>query len=89
MAIPNSSSHFRSQLPSFSQSLSRYWLRRMLLQHLLEVPPRVGGGMLLHLFWGARHHDLTALVAAFWTEIDDPVGEADHVVVVLDHQESP
>jgi hypothetical protein len=32
----------------------------------------VGGGMLRHLFWGARHHDLTALVAAFWTQSDYP-----------------
>ena len=57
----------------------------MLRQHLLEVPPRMAGGMLCHLFWGAAHHDLTALVTAFWTQIDDPVGAADHVKVVLDH----
>ncbi len=59
----------------------------MLLQHLLEVPTRVTGGMVRHLLWGAAHHDLTTLVAAFWTQIDDPVGAADHVKVVLDHQD--
>ena len=59
----------------------------MLLQHLLEIPARVTGGMLGNLFWGARHHDLSSLVSPFWTEIHDPVGTADHVEVVLDHQE--
>jgi hypothetical protein len=38
----------------------------MLRQHLLEIPTRVAGGMVRHLFWGAAHHDLTALVTAFW-----------------------
>jgi len=61
----------------------------MLRQHLLEVPPGVAGGMLCHLFWGSTHHDLTALVTAFWTQINDPVGAADHIKVVLDHQGSP
>ena len=57
----------------------------MLRQHLLEIPACVAGGMLCNLFWGAAHHDLTTLVAAFWTQIDDPVGAADHVKDVLDH----
>jgi len=39
--------------------------------------------MLRHLFWGARHHDLSALVAAFGSQIDDPVGAANHIEVVL------
>jgi len=30
----------------------------MLRQHLLEIPTRVAGGMVRHLFWGAAHHDL-------------------------------
>ncbi len=59
-------------------------LRRMLLQHLLEISARVTGGMLCHLFWGARDHDLSSLVSTFWTEIHDPVGTADHIEVVLD-----
>ena len=45
----------------------------MLIQHLLEIPPRVAGGMVRHLFWGAADLDLTALVTAFWNQIDDPV----------------
>ena len=60
----------------------------MLLQHLLEVSACMATGMLCHLFWGAADHDLSALVAPFWTEINDPVGAADHVEVVLDHQQS-
>ena len=41
-----------------------------------------------HLFWRARDDDLTTLVAAFGTQIDDPVGAADHVEVVLRRQGS-
>ena len=59
----------------------------MLLQHLLEIPARVTGGMLSNLFWGARHHDLPSLVSPFWTEIHDPVGTTDHIKVVLRRQE--
>ena len=55
----------------------------MLLQHLLEIPARVTGGMLGNLFWGARDHDLSSLVSPFWTEIHDPVGTANHIEVVL------
>ena len=55
----------------------------MLLQHLLEIAPRMGGGMLRHLLRGARHDDLSSLVAPFGTEIHDPVGTADHIEVVL------
>ena len=55
----------------------------MLLQNLLEVAPCMRGGMLCHLLWGATRHDLTALIAAFWSQIDDPVGAANHVEVVL------
>ena len=57
----------------------------MLRQHLLEIATRVAGGMVRHLFWGAADHDLAALVAPFWTQVDDPVGAADHIEVVLDH----
>jgi hypothetical protein len=55
----------------------------MLLQYLLEVPPRMRGGMLRHFLRGSCHHDLPALVAAFGAQIDDPVGAADHIEVVL------
>ena len=59
----------------------------MLLQHLLEVPTRMAGGMLGHRFRGAHRHDLASLVSPLRTEIDDPVGAADHIEVVLDHQD--
>ena len=59
----------------------------MLLQHLLEIPTRMTGGMLSHLFWGSRHHDFSALIAPIRPEINNPVGTTDHIEVVLDHQE--
>jgi hypothetical protein len=55
----------------------------MLRQHLLEIAPRMGGGILRHLLRGAADHDLSALVTGFWTEINDPVGTANDVEVVL------
>jgi hypothetical protein len=61
----------------------------MLLQHLLEIPPRMGGGMLRHFLRGSCHHNLPTLIATFWTEINDPVGAANHVEVVLNDQEIP
>ena len=74
-----------SRAPRPKTKFLRHFLRRrMLRQHLLEVPPRVRRGMLRHLFRGAAHHDLTALVAAFRSKVDDPVRAADHVKVVLD-----
>ena len=45
----------------------------MLRQHLLEVPARVAGGMGCHLLRSSRHDNLTALIATFWTEVDDQV----------------
>src|SRR6185369_16452864 len=36
---------------------------------------------------GAGEYDAAAAVAAFRTEVDDPVGGADDVEVVLDHDE--
>ena len=62
-------------------------LRRMLLQHLFEVPARMAGGMLCHRFRGAHHHDLSSLISPIRTEINDPVGTADHIEVVLDHED--
>jgi hypothetical protein len=40
-----------------------------------------------HLLWGSRHHDLATLIATIRTEIHDPIGTADHIEVVLDHQD--
>ena len=62
-------------------------LRRMLRQHLLEVSARMAGGMLCHRLRGAHHHDLTALIAAFWSQVNHPVAATDHIEVVLDHQD--
>ena len=55
----------------------------MLLQHLLEIPTRMTGGMLSHLFWGSRHHDFSALIAPIGSEINNPVSTANHIEVVL------
>ena len=55
----------------------------MLLQHLLEVSARMAAGVLCHRFRGAYHHDLAALIAAIGSEINDPVGTANHIKVVL------
>jgi len=59
----------------------------MLLQHLLEIASGMGCGMFRHLFWRTRHHDLTTLNASFGSKVDDPVGAADHIQVVLNHQD--
>jgi len=55
----------------------------MLLQHLLEISSGVGLWMSRHLLRGARHHDFAPLITAYRTEIDDQVGVADHIEVVL------
>jgi len=74
---------------STAPTSDRHHLWRMLLQHLLEVPARMAGGMLCHRFRGANHHDLTSLITPIRTKINDPVSTADHIEVVLDYQESP
>ena len=58
-------------------------LWRMLLKHLLEVSARMAGGMLCHRLRGAHHHDLSSLTTPIRTEINDPVGTADNIEVVL------
>ena len=45
----------------------------------------MAGGMLCHRLRGAHHHDLSSLITPIRTEINDPVGTADHIEVVLDH----
>ena len=61
----------------------------MLLQHFLEIPARMAGGMLCHRFRGSHHHDLAALIAPIRSEINDPVGTADYIRVVLDPPHTP
>ena len=59
----------------------------MLLEHLLEVAPGVGARMLRDLFWGSRHHNLASLVTTLGAEVNDPVGAAYHLEVVLNHKD--
>jgi len=87
-AANESTIHSHSHYPSPTQFLRRFHHWRMLLQHLLEIPARVGRGMGSHLLWRSRDHDLAAPVAAFWTEIDDPVRAADHIEVVLNYHKT-
>ena len=46
----------------------------------------VAGGFACHLFGGAFRHNITTLLAAFRAQVQDPIGGADHIQVVLDHQ---
>ena len=57
---------------STAPTSDRHHLWWMLLQHLLEVPASMTGGILCHRFRGAAHHDLAALIASIRTEIHDP-----------------
>ena len=57
----------------------------MLLQHLLEVAPGVGARMLRDLFRSAGHHNLATLVTALGTKVNDPIGAANHIEVVLSY----
>ncbi len=42
-------------------------------------------GMLCHRFRGAHHHDLAALIAVIWTQINNPVAAADHIEIAAFH----
>src|SRR5690349_12360353 len=50
-----------------------------------EVFAGVGGRRLRHLFRRAGRDHTATLVAAFRTEVDDPVGGLDDLKIVLDH----
>lgn len=52
-------------------------------QHLSRIRPLHLGDLLGRAF----RHDFTAAVAAFGTEIDDPIGITNHVEVVFDDQD--
>ena len=43
--------------------------------------------MFCYIFRGSCRNDLATLVTALGTEVDDPIGAATHVEVVLDHQD--
>ena len=54
------------------------------------LPKRAAGvriGVLAQVVRCAERDDLASGVSAFWTQVDEPVAGADHVQVVLDHQQ--
>ena len=78
---------YASHHQSFPVPSNRHCLGGILDQHLLEVAPRVASRMLRHLLRRACHQDLAGLMPAFGTQIEHPVAGADHIEVVLDHQD--
>ena len=58
----------------------------MLDQHLLEVAPRMAGGMFSYLFWGTANQNFTALITALRPKINNPVGAADHIKIVFNNK---
>src|SRR5438034_11215211 len=40
--------------------------------------------MACYLFWGARRHDSAAAFSAFGAKVDNPIGVANYIKVVLD-----
>jgi hypothetical protein len=59
---------------------SRLALYPRFFQHL----PRVRPLRLSDLLGRPLRHNFAAAVAAFWAEVDDPIGVSDHVEIVLD-----
>src|SRR5262245_43825078 len=55
------------------------------LEHLLQVLARVALGALGDLLGRSRRDEASAAASALRAEVDHPVGAADHVEVVLDH----
>jgi hypothetical protein len=45
------------------------------------------GEIIYRRFRGAHHHDFAALIAPIRSQINDPVGTADHIKVVHDNQD--
>ena len=68
-------------IPAFAQQYD------LLLKGGHVIDPKNDVNAVRDVVWRARRHDLAAGVAALWTEIYDPVGGADDVEVVLDHDE--
>ena len=57
--------------------------------HLVVCGQRLPGvalGVTTKILGGGGRHDLTSFVAAFRTEVNDPVGGGNHVKIVFDHQ---
>jgi len=53
-----------------------------------EIPSGVGAGCAGHGFRGSGHHHFAAACAALRAEVDDPIGGADDVEVVFDHDQA-
>ena len=51
---------------------------------MFEIFAGGGVGVMGEIFWGAGGDDLTAVLAAFGTHIDNPVGGFDDMEVMLD-----
>src|SRR5216683_2413156 len=66
-------------MPAISQNLKGY----------LQILPRPRPLRLRDLLRRSRCYHVTAALAAFRTQVDDPVRGADHVEIVLDHEQRP
>ena len=49
--------------------------------------PGVRGGVVAHVFGCALGHQVAAFVAAFGSQIDEPIAGSNHIQVVLDHDQ--
>ena len=58
-------------------------LRRVVSQRLAGV----GRGVQHHLFRSSESHHFTTRITSLWPQVDQPVGSANDVQVVLDHQQ--
>src|SRR5580700_6388218 len=56
---------------------------------LFQVSPSVGIPSRRNLLGRSLGHDLSAAIAAFGSQVDHPVGTANHVQIVLDDQNAP
>ena len=61
----------------------------MLDQHLLEVAPRMAGGMFSYLFWGTANQNFTALITALRPKINNPVGAAAYIKNLTGKEKNP
>jgi len=52
-----------------------------------EIPRGVARGVSLYLLGGTNGDDLAALVAALGGQVNDPIGTADHIEIVLNHKD--
>ena len=87
----------KRQIPRSLRGRLHIRIRRRKLAHLVhhahgrrviaQGPSGVRGGMQQHFFGRAHAHHMATTLAAFRPQVDQPVGGADHVQVVLDHHQ--